>query len=329
MTSRSPDSTLCHVQVEQSVLITIGTSHAPLSMAPSIYRGLILVLNDSGDVLTADPYTKGISGNLRLASPTPLAQYYFLHVLPNSKSLPPSIQHLYEVISIKISAYPVLPRLNDNNCTSDSNMHFPTEDHPSVDANMPRGIRWGARVDFEPNFVERPPAFYPPPPLCLEHRHSPPNRLISPAANPRASDLEPKRSARGSPIELCRPGIVQDIGCGSSKLGVYELQSAVRTRRGTKRRGPVLGRRALATAPQNRDELAAEQQLVRKKAFIAKHGLHADIQRRFDAPIPSREAEVEDDDQDEDNDPSPDPNGYDASAAPMICDYYDPFLKRW
>ncbi|KAJ7606920.1 hypothetical protein FB45DRAFT_1040641 [Roridomyces roridus] len=36
----------------------------------------------------------------------------------------------------------------------------------------------------------------------------------------------------------------------------------------------------------HRDELAAKQRQVRKRSFIAKHGVHAYIQRRFDAPPP-------------------------------------------
>ncbi|KAJ7626012.1 hypothetical protein FB45DRAFT_869131 [Roridomyces roridus] len=38
----------------------------------------------------------------------------------------------------------------------------------------------------------------------------------------------------------------------------------------------------------HREELAAKQQKVRKRAFIAKHGVHKYIQRRFDAPPPAR-----------------------------------------
>ncbi|KAJ7430085.1 hypothetical protein B0H11DRAFT_1943732 [Mycena galericulata] len=37
----------------------------------------------------------------------------------------------------------------------------------------------------------------------------------------------------------------------------------------------------------NREELALQQRLVRKRAFIKKHGVHAYIQRRFDAPMRS------------------------------------------
>ncbi|KAJ7736632.1 hypothetical protein B0H16DRAFT_1466533 [Mycena metata] len=75
----------------------------------------------------------------------------------------------------------------------------------------------------------------------------------------------------------------------------------------------------------NREELALKQRQVRKRAYIKKHGVHAYIQRRFDAPIPGREAPAED------NDPEPDAatadssrDEYEYSSAPRICDYYDP-----
>ncbi|KAJ7681053.1 hypothetical protein DFH06DRAFT_1120626 [Mycena polygramma] len=42
---------------------------------------------------------------------------------------------------------------------------------------------------------------------------------------------------------------------------------------------------------QNREALAGKQRKVRKTAYIKKHGVHAFIQRRFDAPIPTRESE--------------------------------------
>ncbi|KAJ6458081.1 hypothetical protein C8R47DRAFT_1227223 [Mycena vitilis] len=80
----------------------------------------------------------------------------------------------------------------------------------------------------------------------------------------------------------------------------------------------------------NREELAARQRELRKRAFIDKHGIHAYIQRRFDAPIPGRED-------------TPDPDvaasaeGQDLDwgglidhtySASSICDYVDPCLKR-
>ncbi|KAJ6511746.1 hypothetical protein DFH09DRAFT_1333634 [Mycena vulgaris] len=72
----------------------------------------------------------------------------------------------------------------------------------------------------------------------------------------------------------------------------------------------------------NRDELAQKQRLVRKRAFLKKYGLSAHIQRRFDAPISSRE-QVEDELEPFVNDDAPDP------AAPIfISDYNDSFLHR-
>ncbi|KAJ7721063.1 hypothetical protein DFH07DRAFT_784220 [Mycena maculata] len=78
----------------------------------------------------------------------------------------------------------------------------------------------------------------------------------------------------------------------------------------------------------NRDELALQQRQVRKRAFIDKHGVHAYIQRRFDAPLKTKM-----------NDPEPAEEDdsllfYDGTSrmrieALMICDYEDPFLKRW
>ncbi|KAF8126857.1 hypothetical protein K438DRAFT_2001198 [Mycena galopus ATCC 62051] len=63
---------------------------------------------------------------------------------------------------------------------------------------------------------------------------------------------------------------------------------------------------------QNRDALAVKQRLVRKRAYIHKHGIHAHIQRRFDAPI-HREPEPESSGKEEDDNDAwgfgrPDPN---------------------
>ncbi|KAJ7740501.1 hypothetical protein B0H14DRAFT_3515530 [Mycena olivaceomarginata] len=76
---------------------------------------------------------------------------------------------------------------------------------------------------------------------------------------------------------------------------------------------------------QNREELALKQRKVRKRAYIKKHGLYAHIQRRFDAPIAVPESDSESEGGEEDY--SWGPVGYDAMAAPLICDYVDPFLK--
>ncbi|KAJ7206095.1 hypothetical protein GGX14DRAFT_568556 [Mycena pura] len=72
---------------------------------------------------------------------------------------------------------------------------------------------------------------------------------------------------------------------------------------------------------QNREELALKQRQVRKRAYIRKHGLYAHIQRRFDAPIAVPESDSESEGGEEDL--SWGPIGYDAMAAPLICDYYN------
>jgi hypothetical protein len=77
----------------------------------------------------------------------------------------------------------------------------------------------------------------------------------------------------------------------------------------------------------HREELALKQRKVRKCAYIHKHGIHAYIQRRFDAPIPGREP---------DSDPEPAEDAeddlswgdVDPSYSARICDYSDPCLKR-
>ncbi|KAJ7619947.1 hypothetical protein DFH06DRAFT_1234501 [Mycena polygramma] len=80
----------------------------------------------------------------------------------------------------------------------------------------------------------------------------------------------------------------------------------------------------------NREELAKRQREVRKRAFIDKHGIHAYIQRRFDAPIPGREESP-------DPDPTANPEGQELDwgglidhsySSLSICDYIDPCLKR-
>ncbi|KAF8131364.1 hypothetical protein K438DRAFT_1788288 [Mycena galopus ATCC 62051] len=81
---------------------------------------------------------------------------------------------------------------------------------------------------------------------------------------------------------------------------------------------------------QNRESLVVKQRLVRKRAYIRKHGIYAHIQRRFDAPIhrdPEPESsgqEEEDDDDDAWGFGRPDLN----YIAPRICDYDDPFLRH-
>jgi hypothetical protein len=74
-----------------------------------------------------------------------------------------------------------------------------------------------------------------------------------------------------------------------------------------------------------------KQRLVRKRTFIHKHGLHAHIQRRFNAPIPGRkepESEPEDGDADDEEDEDLSWGPIDSTYAPRICDYEDPCLKR-
>ncbi|KAJ6621292.1 hypothetical protein B0H10DRAFT_2215226 [Mycena sp. CBHHK59/15] len=75
---------------------------------------------------------------------------------------------------------------------------------------------------------------------------------------------------------------------------------------------------------ENRELLALKQRKLHKKAFIKKHGVHAYIQRRFDAP-PGPEPEPEPQDNDDDGISWP----VDYASAPLICDYDDPCLKRY
>jgi hypothetical protein len=81
-----------------------------------------------------------------------------------------------------------------------------------------------------------------------------------------------------------------------------------------------------ANHARNREELALKQRHVCKHAYIKKHGLYAHIQRRFDAPIAVPELDSESEAGEEDL--SWGPISYDAMAAPFICDYVDPLLRR-
>ncbi|KAJ7692663.1 hypothetical protein B0H14DRAFT_2651618 [Mycena olivaceomarginata] len=81
-----------------------------------------------------------------------------------------------------------------------------------------------------------------------------------------------------------------------------------------------------ANEVRNREELALQQRQVRKRAYIKKHGIYAHIQRRFDAPIAVPESDSESEGGEDDL--SWGPIGYDAMAAPLICDYVDPCLRR-
>ncbi|KAJ6631639.1 hypothetical protein B0H10DRAFT_2207262 [Mycena sp. CBHHK59/15] len=119
----------------------------------------------------------------------------------------------------------------------------------------------------------------------------------------------------------------------SKVLEAGRLRAAKRRAQQKDDEGPRLmpERQALDTAPttfRNREELALKQRKVRKQAFIKKHSVHAYIQWRFNAPIPSREVDEEDDADDDHQGVHNDDYRYDASAAPLICDYNDPFLKR-
>ncbi|KAJ7649914.1 hypothetical protein FB45DRAFT_858857 [Roridomyces roridus] len=75
----------------------------------------------------------------------------------------------------------------------------------------------------------------------------------------------------------------------------------------------------------NREILAKKQRLVRKRAFIKKHGVHAYIQRRFDAPMPMTQAPSVQEDVSEGDE---DWDGY-PNARPLISPYDDPLFKRW
>ncbi|KAJ7900468.1 hypothetical protein B0H13DRAFT_2336573 [Mycena leptocephala] len=78
---------------------------------------------------------------------------------------------------------------------------------------------------------------------------------------------------------------------------------------------------------ENREALALQERQRRKRAFIDKYGIHAYIQRRFDAPIPSCEPDSDPEDAgDENDDLSWGDIGPCVSA--LICDYIDPCLKR-
>ncbi|KAJ7198755.1 hypothetical protein GGX14DRAFT_401738 [Mycena pura] len=75
----------------------------------------------------------------------------------------------------------------------------------------------------------------------------------------------------------------------------------------------------------HREELALLQRQVRKRAYIKKYGIHAYIQRSFDAPIPGREDTPEPEPAEEQY---ADADEYSQSWG-RISDYVDPLLKRW
>ncbi|KAK7033874.1 hypothetical protein R3P38DRAFT_3186188 [Favolaschia claudopus] len=74
----------------------------------------------------------------------------------------------------------------------------------------------------------------------------------------------------------------------------------------------------------NRDSLALKARKARKKAFIKRHGVHAYIQRSFDAPIPGRDMTPDDEDEG---------TGISATEAGNDwCygnDFIDPLLRRY
>ncbi|KAJ7628912.1 hypothetical protein FB45DRAFT_1028978 [Roridomyces roridus] len=78
----------------------------------------------------------------------------------------------------------------------------------------------------------------------------------------------------------------------------------------------------------NRELLAKKQRLVRKRAFIKKHGIHAYIQRCFDTPLPQKKAPlVQEEVSDGDDDGINAWQGH-SNAQPLISPYNDPFFKR-
>ncbi|KAJ7094437.1 hypothetical protein B0H15DRAFT_946854 [Mycena belliarum] len=71
---------------------------------------------------------------------------------------------------------------------------------------------------------------------------------------------------------------------------------------------------------QHREELALKQRKVRKRAFIQKHGLTAHIQRRFDAPMPSRDDRMDEYDYEAEDYRNLDMFAVGPWEAPRICD---------
>ncbi|KAJ7449738.1 hypothetical protein B0H11DRAFT_1928522 [Mycena galericulata] len=106
---------------------------------------------------------------------------------------------------------------------------------------------------------------------------------------------------------------------------------AARRRLATKDDADACARAREASAryrAENREELAMKQRKVRKRAYIKKYGVHAYIQRRFDAPLKTSKlaAPAADpaSDGDDDNVDFFGPVRYDA---PLISDYHDPLLR--
>ncbi|KAJ7166439.1 hypothetical protein C8R43DRAFT_1122003 [Mycena crocata] len=79
---------------------------------------------------------------------------------------------------------------------------------------------------------------------------------------------------------------------------------------------------------EHREELALKQRQVRKRAYIQKHGVHAFIQRRFDAPMPAPAVRPTSPVPSEDPDDAWDFWGSNKDA-PIIANYDDPCLRRW
>ncbi|KAJ6631804.1 hypothetical protein B0H10DRAFT_2206220 [Mycena sp. CBHHK59/15] len=172
--------------------------------------------------------------------------------------------------------------------------------------------------------------FYPSPRPWDEHRRLPPKHLHRRAENPPVSALAHKSSASWSPAAPPPQNIGRGAPIFIAVLEAGHLRAAKRRAQQKDDEGAKARAREASTRyrAENHEELALKQRKVRKQAFIKKHGVHAYIQRRFDAPIPSREVDEEDDADDDHQGVHDDDYRYNASAAPLICDYNDPFLKR-
>ncbi|KAJ7159908.1 hypothetical protein C8R43DRAFT_947988 [Mycena crocata] len=129
--------------------------------------------------------------------------------------------------------------------------------------------------------------------LPLIHPPDPVPRIHPRLSLKRAAPHLPDTAKRASPLALDSILISYPHNTASHREQVLEA-GCLRAAASRAKADNASRARAHAAAARyracNREELARKQRQVRKRKSVKKHGIHAYIQRRFDAPIPSQQS---------------------------------------
>ncbi|KAJ6630399.1 hypothetical protein B0H10DRAFT_1939158 [Mycena sp. CBHHK59/15] len=161
-----------------------------------------------------------------------------------------------------------------------------------------------------------------PPPPAPTARAASSTRTKPPMSQPEARKLErvheSRRAASARYRDKHRPKVLE-----AGRICAARRRSTLKDDEDAKARARAASARYRS---ENRDELALKQRKVRKAAFIKKHGVHAYIQRCFDAPIPREpdspppEDSVDDGNADDEAEDDPSPPANDERRMQMQGD---------